>query len=73
MDVLLITLSYQLICLVYLRENLRGRGQAIGLGADIIKLDLKGIGWMDMDRTHLVQEMIQWWSLANMAMSYRVP
>jgi hypothetical protein len=32
---------------------------------DNIKIDLKGIGWGDMDWIDLVQDRDQWWALVN--------
>jgi hypothetical protein len=39
---------------------------------DIIKMDLKTIGWKDMDWIHLAQDRNQWQALVNMVMKLRV-
>jgi hypothetical protein len=40
--------------------------------ADIIKTDLRGIGWAGIDWIDLVQDRDQWRSLVNMVMNIRV-
>jgi hypothetical protein len=38
-----------------------------------IKIDLKEIGWDDMDRIVLAQDRDKWRALVNMIMNFRVP
>jgi hypothetical protein len=40
---------------------------------DIIKIDLREIGWGDMDWMDLAQNMDQWRVLVNMVMNLQVP
>jgi hypothetical protein len=40
---------------------------------DNIKMDLREIGWGDMDWTNLAQDRDQWWDLVNTVMNLRVP
>jgi hypothetical protein len=40
---------------------------------DIIKMDLRGIGWGGMDWIELAQDRDQWRALVNTAMNLRVP
>jgi hypothetical protein len=40
---------------------------------DNIKMDLREIGWGDMDWIHLVQDRDQWRALMNTEMNLRVP
>jgi hypothetical protein len=46
-------------------------GRPRGRYDNIIKKDLREIGWGGMDYIHLVQD--QWWFLVNTAMNLRVP
>jgi hypothetical protein len=39
---------------------------------DNIKLDLREIGWRDMDWIHLAQDRYQWWAVVNIAMNLQV-
>jgi hypothetical protein len=38
-----------------------------------IKIDLREIGWNDMEWINLVQDMDQWRVLVNMVMNFQVP
>jgi hypothetical protein len=40
---------------------------------DIIEMDLREIGWGDMDWIHLAQDRNQWRALVNTVMNLRVP
>jgi hypothetical protein len=40
---------------------------------DNIKMDLRDIGWNNMDWIHVVLDMEQWRALANTAVNLRVP
>jgi hypothetical protein len=40
---------------------------------DNIKIDLRGIGWDDMDWIDLAQDRDQWRALVNTVMNLRVP
>jgi hypothetical protein len=40
---------------------------------DNVKMDLREIGWGDMDRTDLTQDREQWRALVNTVMNLRVP
>jgi hypothetical protein len=40
---------------------------------DNIKMDLRGIGWDDMDWIDLAQDRDQWRALMNTVMNLRVP
>jgi hypothetical protein len=40
---------------------------------DNIKIDLRKIGWDDMDWIDLAQDMAQWRALVNTVMDFRVP
>jgi hypothetical protein len=40
---------------------------------DNIKMDLREIGWDDMDWIDLAQDMDQWRALVNTVMNLRVP
>jgi hypothetical protein len=39
---------------------------------EIIKMDLRNIGWVDMDRIHLAQDRDQWRAVMNTVMNLRV-
>jgi hypothetical protein len=36
-------------------------------------MDLREIGWDDMDWTYVAQDRDQWWALVNTVMNFRVP
>jgi hypothetical protein len=40
---------------------------------DNIKMDLREIGFGDVDWIHLAQDRAQWWALVNMVMNLQVP
>jgi hypothetical protein len=40
---------------------------------DNIKMDLREIGWVDMDWMELAQDRDQWRALVNTVMNHRVP
>jgi hypothetical protein len=40
---------------------------------DNIRMDVREIGWDDMDWIDLVQDRVQWRALVNMVMNLRVP
>jgi hypothetical protein len=40
---------------------------------DNVKMDLREIGWDDMDWTDLAQDRDQWRALVNIVMNLRVP
>jgi hypothetical protein len=40
---------------------------------DGIKMDLRDMGWVDMEWTDLAQDRDQWRTLVNTAMNLRVP
>lgn len=40
---------------------------------DNIKMDLKEMGWVGMDWSHLTQNRGKWWALVNIAMNLQVP
>jgi hypothetical protein len=59
---------------LFLLESLKGR--ALGRPRhrwEDIKMDLREIGWEDVDWIHLDQDIDQWWALVNMVMNLSVP
>jgi hypothetical protein len=40
---------------------------------DNIRMDLREIGWEDVDWMHVVQDRDQWRTLVNTVMNFRVP
>jgi hypothetical protein len=40
---------------------------------DNTKMDLKEIGWGDMNWIHLAQDIVQWRALVNTVMNLRIP
>jgi hypothetical protein len=42
-------------------------------GVNIIKMDLREIGWNGMDWNDLAQDRVQWRALVNTVMNLRVP
>ena len=40
---------------------------------DNIKMDLREVGWWDMDWINLGEDRDKWWALVNMVMNLRVP
>jgi hypothetical protein len=53
-------------------EGKRPLGRPRRRWVDIIKMDLKEIGWDGMDWIHLVQDRDQWWTLVDMVMNLRI-
>jgi hypothetical protein len=54
-------------------EGKRPLGRPIRRWADNIKIDLREIGWDEMDRLDLAQDRNQWRALVNTVMNLRVP
>jgi hypothetical protein len=54
-------------------ERKRPLGRSGRRWVDYIKVDLRELGWDDMDCIDLTQDMNQWWALVNTVMNYRVP
>jgi hypothetical protein len=52
-----------------------GKGPLGVLGVEYgnIKMDLKGIGFVAVDRVCLTQNMAQWRDVLNMVMNFRIP
>jgi hypothetical protein len=40
---------------------------------DNIKIDLRDIGWGGMDSIHLAQDRVQWRTVLNVVLNFRVP
>jgi len=40
---------------------------------DNIRIDLREVGWEDVDWIHLAQDRNEWWDLVNMVLNLRVP
>jgi hypothetical protein len=45
----------------------------LSVGENIIRKDLREIGWEGVDWIHLVQDRDQWWALGNMVKNFHVP
>jgi hypothetical protein len=60
---------------IFLLENLKGRelGRPRRIWEDNIRMDLREIGWEDVDWIHLAQVKGQWRAVVNTAMNLRVP
>jgi hypothetical protein len=54
-------------------EERRSLGRPRRRWVDNIKMDLREIGWDDMDWIDLAQDRDQWRALVNMVMNFRVP
>jgi hypothetical protein len=54
-------------------EGKRPLGRPRCRWADNIKMDLREIGWDDIDLIDLAQDRDQWWALVNTVMNLRVP
>jgi hypothetical protein len=54
-------------------EGKRPLGRPRRRWVDNIKIDLKEIGWDDMDWIDLAQDMDQWRALVNTVMKFLVP
>jgi hypothetical protein len=58
-----------------LSENLTGRGHSEDLGVDgenNIRMDLREIGWKDVDWIHLAQDRDQWRVVVNTVTNLRI-
>jgi hypothetical protein len=54
-------------------EGRRPLGRPRRRWEDNIKIDLREIGFGDMDWFHLAQDRDWWWALVNTVMNFRVP
>jgi hypothetical protein len=54
-------------------EGKRPLGRPRRRWVDNIKIDLRGIGWDDMDWIDLAQDRDQWRAFVNTVMNFRVP
>jgi len=56
-------------------EELKGREHLKNLGVDgnNIRMDLREIGWKDMDWMYLDQDRDQWRALMNTEINFQVP
>jgi hypothetical protein len=54
-------------------EGKRPLGRSRRRWMDNVKIDLRGIGWDDMDWIYLAQDRDQWRALVNTVMNLRVP
>jgi hypothetical protein len=54
-------------------EGRRPLGRPRRRWEDNIKMDLREIGFGDVDWIHWAQDMDRWWALVNMVMNLRVP
>jgi hypothetical protein len=54
-------------------DGKRPVGESRRRGKDIIRMDLKEIGWDGMEWMHLAQDRDQWRSLVNKVIKLRVP
>jgi hypothetical protein len=54
-------------------ERKRPLGKPRSRWVDNIKMDLREIGWDDMDWIDLAQDRDQWWALVNTVMNLLVP
>jgi ribosome biogenesis protein Nip4 len=61
------------IILVGRPEGRRPLGRPRHRCEDNIKMDLREIGFGDVDWIHLVQDRDRWWALVNTVMNNRVP
>jgi hypothetical protein len=59
--------------LVVMPEGKRRLGRPRHRWVDNIKMDIREIGWDDMDRIDLAQNRDQWRALVNTVMNLRVP
>jgi hypothetical protein len=60
-------------CLVGRPEGRRSRGRPRHRWEDNIKMDLREIGFGDMDSIHLAQDRDRWRAPVNTVMNLRVP
>jgi hypothetical protein len=61
------------MCTEFWSENQKGRDESEDLDDDNIKLDLREVGWEDVDWMHLDQDTGQWRGLVNTVMNLRIP
>jgi hypothetical protein len=54
-------------------EGRRPLGRPRRIWEDNIKMDLREIGFGDVDWIHLAQDRNRWWALVNTVMNLRVP
>jgi hypothetical protein len=54
-------------------EGNRPRGRRMHRWEDNIRMDVREIGWEDVDWIHLSQDRDQWRALVNTVMNLRVP
>jgi hypothetical protein len=54
-------------------EGRRQLGRPRHRWEDNIKMDLRKIGFGDVDCIHLAQDRVRWWAHVNMVMNIRVP
>jgi hypothetical protein len=54
-------------------EGKRQLGRLRSRWVDNIKINFRGLGWVDMDWTDLAQDRDQWRVLVNTVMNLRVP
>jgi hypothetical protein len=54
-------------------EGRRPLGRPRSRWEDNIKMDLREIGFGDVDWIHLAQDRDRWWALVNTVMNFRVP
>jgi hypothetical protein len=50
-------------------EGKRPLGRCRHMWEDYIKMDLREIGWSDMDRMHMAQDKDEWRAFVNMVMN----
>jgi hypothetical protein len=54
----------------FLTENLKGRSNLEGLGADVREVEIR---WESVDWIHLAYGRDQWWALLEMVMNLLFP
>jgi hypothetical protein len=54
-------------------EGKRPFGRPRRRWVDNIKMDIKEMGWEDVDWIHVIQDRAQWWTVVNTGMNLRVP
>jgi hypothetical protein len=54
-------------------EGKRPLGRSRRKRDDKIRMDIREIGWEDVDWIHLAQDRDQWWAVVNTVMNLRVP
>jgi hypothetical protein len=48
-------------------------GRPKNIWEDNIKIDLRGVGWGDLEWIHLAQHRVQWWALVYTVVNLQVP